>query len=467
MSSVDTDTKAEPAPYQGKEIFVDQDEEQAVFKTGEGVTNYRTVSWPKASVIFLKLIFAVGVLSIPDNLHTLGAVGGSIVVVVWGLINTHLALTMGDFVKKHPSVHTIADAAAIVGKKWKMSTFLKEMFGVIYGLTWIFLSGASIIGVATALNALSDHGACTVVFAAVAMIGTIIFASFPRFGQIGVMTWIGFFLTYVAVLIVVIAVTQTDRPAAAPATGPYDLDFVAIATPTFQSAMTAVSTIFVSYAGVSAFMPIIAEMRRPQDYKKAVGCSMTLVTISYLTFSLVVYAYCGQYVASPALGSAGPTIKKVAYGIALPGLWITSILYLHLAAKYFFVRILRNSKHLQSNSVVHWGTWFGSTIVCGILAFIVAEAIPFFGLLLGLIGALFLAPSTLCIPPLMWFHDNQGLWRTTKIYKAKAAYYAFIFVLGLFVTVAGTYSAAVSIRDGYRANTIGTAFSCADNSGSS
>lgn len=30
----------------------------------------------------------------------------------------------------------------------------------------------------------------------------------------------------------------------------------------------------------------------------------------------------------------------------------------------------------------------GCTIVCGILAFIVAEAIPFFGLLLGLIGAL-------------------------------------------------------------------------------
>ena len=44
-------------------------------------------------------------------------------------------------------------------------------------------------------------------------------------------------------------------------------------------------------------------------------------------------------------------------GIALPGLWVTCILYLHLAAKYFFVRLLRNSKHLQSNSVVHWGTW--------------------------------------------------------------------------------------------------------------
>lgn len=63
---------------------------------------------------------------------------------------------MGDFVKKHPSVHTISDvglscfvsymrshltihpqAAAIVGKKWNMSVFLKELFGIIYGLTWM------------------------------------------------------------------------------------------------------------------------------------------------------------------------------------------------------------------------------------------------------------------------------------------------------------------------------------------
>lgn len=28
-------------------------------------------------------------------------------------------------------------AAAIVGKKWNMSVFLKELFGIIYGLTWM------------------------------------------------------------------------------------------------------------------------------------------------------------------------------------------------------------------------------------------------------------------------------------------------------------------------------------------
>ena len=74
-----------------------------------------------------------------------------------------------------------------------------------------------------------------------------------------------------------------------------------------------------------------------QNYQKAVLTSMTFVTSSYLAFSLVVYACqysfhpkpslaeilmaffyrldCGQYVASPALGSAGPLLKKIACAV--------------------------------------------------------------------------------------------------------------------------------------------------------
>jgi len=28
-----------------------------------------------------------------------------------------------------------------------------------------------------------------------------------------------------------------------------------------------------------------------------------------------------------------------------------------VAAKYLFVRILRNTGHLQANTLIHWGTW--------------------------------------------------------------------------------------------------------------
>jgi hypothetical protein len=42
------------------------------------------------------------------------------------------------------------------------------------------------------------------------------------------------------------------------------------------------------------------------------------------------YYFCGSYVASPAIGSAGPLLKKVGYGIALPGLLGSAILLGHV-----------------------------------------------------------------------------------------------------------------------------------------
>ena len=46
------------------------------------------------------------------------------------------------------------------------------------------------------------------------------------------------------------------------------------------------------------------------------------------------FSYCGQYVASPSLASAGGTLEKIAYGISVPGFIMTSTLWVHLAAKF-------------------------------------------------------------------------------------------------------------------------------------
>lgn len=60
----------------------DISEEHEVFKKN-GEVSFRTVGWPRASVIFLKVIFATGVLSIPTAMVSLGAVGGSFNVIAW------------------------------------------------------------------------------------------------------------------------------------------------------------------------------------------------------------------------------------------------------------------------------------------------------------------------------------------------------------------------------------------------
>jgi hypothetical protein len=99
-----------------------------------------------------------------------------------------------------------------------------------------------------------------------------------------------------------IGVTTRSRPAAAPQTGPYELGWLAIGHPSFELGISASATIFISSAGTSAFLPVISEMRRPKDYNKAVYVCMAIVQASYLTFSLVVYRWCGQWVANPSLG---------------------------------------------------------------------------------------------------------------------------------------------------------------------
>ena len=42
-------------------------------------------------------------------------------------------------------------------------------------------------------------------------------------------------------------------------------------------------------SGHSANIPIIAEMSNPKDYKKPIAATMSLLNVSYLVFSLVIY----------------------------------------------------------------------------------------------------------------------------------------------------------------------------------
>lgn len=87
-------------------------------------------------------------------------------------------------------------------------------------------------------------------------------------------------------------------------------------------------------------------MRNPSDFPKTVAMCQSYVTAVYAVIGIVVYCepvailvsamlsltsisspdYCGDYVASPALGSAGPLLKKVCYGIAIPALVVGSVM---------------------------------------------------------------------------------------------------------------------------------------------
>jgi amino acid permease len=137
------------------------------------------------------------------------------------------------------------------------------------------------------------------------------------------------------VYVVAIAVGSSSRPAAAPQTGPWSSDYKLFNQPSFSDAASAVSALVFAYAGTPAFFSIASEMRNPREYTKALITCQSVVTVTYVTVGIVVYYYAGSYVTSPAMGSAGPVIKKASYGIALPGLFATSILLIHVMLPHF------------------------------------------------------------------------------------------------------------------------------------
>lgn len=211
----------------------------------------------------------------------------------------------------------------------------------------------------------------------------------------------------------------------------------------------------------------MSEMRNPREYSKAVNWCMGIVTAAYLSFSLVVYSYAGKWVASPSLGSAGPTVKKVSYGVGLIGLCVSGALFIHVSAKYVFVRILRNSKHLQSNSLVHWGTWLGSVASMSIISFLIASGVPIFNYLLSLAGSVAFAPLALGLPGWLWIYDHAEYWRGSWWQRVMYGLHVILILISIFLTIGGTYGVIVQILDAYREGLIDSAFSCADNSNSS
>ncbi|KAL4909135.1 hypothetical protein BDW74DRAFT_187465 [Aspergillus multicolor] len=429
--------------------------------TGDG-PNYRNGGWLGTVALMLKTQIGLGVLSIPSVFDTLGMVPGVILLCIVAGIATWTSYMVGVFKMNHREVYGIDDAGGIM-----FGPVGKEIFGIAFSLYWIFVAGSGILGMSISLNALSDHGTCTAVFVAVAAIAGFMLASVRTLGRISWIAWLGLVCILAAILIVTISVGIQGRPASAPQDGPWISDFKITNNSSFADGISGVSALIFACSATPAYFSIAAEMRDPRHFTRALVVSQLVSTLVYIVIGVVVYYYCGTYVASPALGSAGPLIKRISYGVALPGLLASTTIVIHLPSKYAFVRILRNSSHLTSNSLIHWVTWLTCTLSVTVIAYLIASGIPFFNSLVSLIGALLGALLAYQATGCMWFYDNWEA-RDSRNWKwlSLAAWNVFIIVAGTFMTIAGTYGAVVGIIDELNQDEGSKPWTCADNSSS-
>ncbi|KAF2009393.1 transmembrane amino acid transporter [Aaosphaeria arxii CBS 175.79] len=443
---------------------IEKPQEDAVFgEVVEGGPNYRAVGWKGTSVLMMKTQIGLGILSLPSAFDTLGLIPGVICLIAIAVITGWSSWIVGVFKLRHPEVYGIED----VGEKL-FGRVGREFFGLAFALYWTFVGGSAMLGISIALNALSTHATCTAVYVAVAAVIGFGLCSIQTLGRISWLAWVGLIGILSGVMTLTIAVAVEGRPSTAPKDGPWKSDFKLFGSPSFGEATAALCTLIFAYGGVPAFFNIVSEMRRPEHYTRALIVCQTVMTVLYIVVGVVVYYYCGSFVASPALGSAGPLLKKVCYGLALPGLIVSMTLVCHITAKYFFIRFFRGTKHLNHNTMIHWVSWLGLTGAVCIVAYIIASAIPNFGALVSLIGALFGTLMTFQSMGMMWFYDHwtKGKAEKSTRWMSLVFWAGFIIASGTFLMIAGTYGSVLGIKDTYSGSNGPTAWSCADNSNS-
>ena len=140
-------------------------------------------------------------------------------------------------------------------------------------------------------------------------------------------------------------------------------------------------------AGNVAFFSFMSEMRSPSEYPKALYTLQGAATTLYLLVAAIIYYYAGSEVTTPALGSAGELIRKVAYYLAIPTIVVAGVINGHVAIKMVFLSFKESLASSKSRKAYVW--WVGLNILLWGAAWVLAESIPNFGNLLALVSALF------------------------------------------------------------------------------
>jgi hypothetical protein len=242
------------------------------------------------------------------------------------------------------------------------------------------------------LNTMTNGAVCTVGFSAiVALISWI--CSLPRtFSALSKLALLSAFFTFVSVLLATIFAGIEAHPGAQwPTLGDPTVYAIPVKGTTFVAGLNAFLNISYTFIGQITLPSFIAEMKEPKDFPKALWAVTIAEVILFSLVGAIIYAYTGtNYNTAPAFGSLGNEVyKKVSFSFMIPTLIFLGVLYASVTARFVFFNLFEGTKHLGSHTLLGWGSWAGILGATWILAFIIAEVIPFFSDLLSLMSSLF------------------------------------------------------------------------------
>ncbi|KAI0393247.1 transmembrane amino acid transporter protein-domain-containing protein [Xylariaceae sp. FL0594] len=417
----------------------------------DGNAKFQRLGWKRLTVVLIVEAIALGSLGMPAAFATLGMVAGTILSVGLGLLAIYTSYIVGQVKLKYPEVQHYADAGRLMMGKWGY-----EILGAMFVLQLTFLVGSHTLTGTIAFLNITENGACSIVFGVVSAIILLVVAIPPSFAEVAILGYIDFASIMLAIGITIIA-TGVQRSeigvssdwSAWPAK---DADFV--------STFIAVTNIVFAYSFAICQFSFMDEMHTPKDFVKSIWTLGIIEIVIYTLTGALIYTFVGQEVRSPALLSAGPLVAKVAFGIALPVIFISGSINTTVVGRYIHGRMYRDTVTQYINTPKGWTTWIILISVITLIAWVIAEAIPFFSDLLAISSSLFVSGFTFYLPAMMWWmliRQGSPFSRENR--------FAFLmnllcFIVGLVVLVGGTYASIADIIDRYNNGTVRGAFTC-------
>lgn len=207
------------------------------------------------------------------------------------------------------------------------------------------------------------------------------------------------------------------------------------------------------------------EMHTPKDYIKSIWALGLIEIFIYTVTGALIYAFVGADVKSPALLSAGGVVSRVAFGVALPVIFISGSINGTVVGRYIIDRAFKNSSIRHTNTTSGWLIWAGLIAALTLIAWVIAEAIPFFNALLGLISSLFISGFSFYFPALFWFQlIKEGRWYHGWRNICLSIANTICFGIGVVTLGLGTYASVEDILHQFSDGTVRGSFTCKSSS---
>ena len=366
----------------------------------ESSSGDRHGTWKHAAFLLVANIIGTGVLELPAALKALGWVPGIITLVLFYLLNTYTGNLLAEVQRFFPGAYTYGDVSQFYwGSRARIATeFLLRTF-------WALALGSYVLVLSKTLSQIFGTilTTCDLWWS---VIGCGVLVSLNQLRTLYHISYLAVVSVVTIAGVVVMCLTVVVSEGRAPGTTTHvwwNNDS------SFSEKISALSTLVFAFMGQSLYLEIMSEMKDPtREFPIAINVAMPFMLAMYAGVGGTVYYFKGD---NPEKSEDLSYLLNVLDGHGIGIIIAANILMLiHMLVCYTITQqVLSRSIHVATLPETADATdyraslhWFGITSAVMLFAWFMANAIPFFSQLTGIIGAIVGSPIALVLPPLFY-----------------------------------------------------------------